>query len=64
MLAEGQPLEEAARFGSAAAALTTTRLGAQDALPSREAVVALLREADPSLSVAARSSRAPRSPRP
>jgi ribokinase len=42
MLAEGNPLDEAARFASAAAALTTTKLGAQAALPRREAVLALL----------------------
>jgi ribokinase len=43
MLAEGRPIDEAARFASAAAAITTTKLGAQAALPRRDAVVALLR---------------------
>jgi ribokinase len=42
MLAEGRPLPEAARFASAAAALATTKLGAQAALPRREAIQALL----------------------
>lgn len=42
-LAEGHPIAEAARFANAAAALTTTKLGAQPALPSRRAVLALLR---------------------
>jgi ribokinase len=49
MLAEGRPLEVAARFASAAAALTTTKLGAQDALPSREAVLVLLQATASSL---------------
>jgi ribokinase len=39
-LAEGQPLTDAAAFGSAAAALATTALGAQTALPRREALEA------------------------
>lgn len=42
MLAEGRPAAEAGRFASAAAALATTRLGAQAALPTRESVTALL----------------------
>jgi ribokinase len=42
-LAEGQPLPAAARFANAAAALKTTRLGAQAGLPRRSAVLALLR---------------------
>lgn len=43
-LAEGWPLEEAGRFANAAAALATTALGAQAALPTREAVMDLLEE--------------------
>jgi ribokinase len=35
-LCEGQPLAEALRFGNAAGALATTRLGAQPSLPYRE----------------------------
>jgi ribokinase len=42
-LAFGIPLGEAGRFASAAAALATTRLGAQAALPTRRAVEAFLR---------------------
>jgi ribokinase len=41
-LAEGRTLAEAGRFASAAAALTTTRLGAQPALPRRDEVLGLL----------------------
>ncbi|HEU4629219.1 MAG TPA: ribokinase [Gemmatimonadaceae bacterium] len=41
-LAEGAPPPDAARFASAAAALTTTVLGAQAALPRRDAVQRLL----------------------
>lgn len=41
-LAEGQPLPEAVRWGNAAGALATTRLGAQPSLPARQAVAALL----------------------
>ncbi|MEP6668581.1 MAG: ribokinase [Chthoniobacter sp.] len=44
-LAEGQPIPHAARFANAAAALATTQLGAQQALPKRIAVLALLRRA-------------------
>jgi ribokinase len=40
--AEGRMLEEAGPFASAAAALATTALGAQTALPRREAVLDLL----------------------
>jgi hypothetical protein len=36
---------DAAVFANAAAALTTTKLGAQPALPKRKAVLALLRRA-------------------
>jgi ribokinase len=42
-LAEGRPLTEAAALGNAAAALATTRLGAQAGLPRRQAVLELLR---------------------
>lgn len=41
-LAQGQPLARAAAFASAAAALATTRLGAQPGLPRRAEVEALL----------------------
>nr|MDQ3624008.1 PfkB family carbohydrate kinase [Verrucomicrobiota bacterium] len=41
MLAEGRPLAEAAAFANAAAALATTVIGAQESLPTREAVIAL-----------------------
>ncbi len=41
-LAEGWSLAEAGRFASAAAALATTKLGAQTGLPDRAAVLALL----------------------
>ena len=34
-LGEGQPLEEAAAFANAAAALSVTKAGAQPSLPSR-----------------------------
>lgn len=44
-LGEGQPLEQAGRFASAAAALATTALGAQASLPTRSAVLALLSRA-------------------
>lgn len=42
-LAEGQPIPSAAAFANAAAALATTKLGAQEALPRRAAILALLR---------------------
>lgn len=42
-LAEGQPLLTAARFASAAAALSVTRRGAQPSLPRREEIDALLK---------------------
>lgn len=42
-LAEGQPLPDAARFANAAAALATTQLGAQPALPRRSALLSFLR---------------------
>jgi len=43
-LAEGCPLEEAARFGSAAAAISVTRLGAQPSVPRRAEIEDFLRE--------------------
>ena len=43
MLAEGRDIEQTARFGHAAAALATTKLGAQAGLPTRAAVEALLK---------------------
>jgi ribokinase len=42
-LAEGRPLEEAMRWGSAAGALSTTKKGAQPSLPQRGEVESLLR---------------------
>ena len=39
---EGKPLPEAARWASAAGALAVTRVGAQDAMPARDAIEALL----------------------
>ena len=42
-LVEGRPLVEAVTFANAAAALSTTRFGAQSAMPDREAVERLLR---------------------
>jgi ribokinase len=42
-LAEGRPLEEAMRWGSAAGALSTTKKGAQPSLPTRSEVEGLLR---------------------
>jgi ribokinase len=45
-LAEGSGLVDAARFANAASALATTKVGAQAALPRREAVLALLRSRD------------------
>ena len=41
-VAEGRPLSEAGAFANAAAALKTTKLGAQAGLPRRKAVQALL----------------------
>ena len=41
-LAGGQPLAEAVRWGNAAGALATTRLGAQPSLPTRQELQALL----------------------
>lgn len=45
MLAEGKSLEDAGPFANAAAALTTTKLGAQAALPTRSQVESLLPKA-------------------
>ena len=41
-LAEGRSLEEAVRWGSAAGALAVTSVGAQDSMPTRDAVLARL----------------------
>lgn len=41
-LAEGMPIPDAARFASAAAALSVTRHGAQSSIPTRAEVLALL----------------------
>ena len=41
-LAEGRPMQEAIRFGSAAGAIAVTRKGAQDALPTRDEITNLL----------------------
>jgi ribokinase len=43
-LAEGKPLIEAVRWGNAAGALATTKLGAQPSLPTRRALETLLAE--------------------
>ncbi len=43
-LAEGQSLAEAVRWGNAAGALATTKLGAQPSLPNRQALEKLLAE--------------------
>jgi ribokinase len=42
-LIEGKPLMEALRFANAAGAVTTTKLGAQTSLPTREEVEALMK---------------------
>ncbi len=41
-LSEGRPLGEAVRWGAAAGALAVTRVGAQDSMPTREAVFGML----------------------
>lgn len=41
-LTEGKPIEEAVHFANAAAALTCTKIGAQQAMPTREEVEELL----------------------
>jgi len=45
-LTESMPLARAARFASAAAALTTRALGAQTAMPGRAEVETLLQGSD------------------
>jgi ribokinase len=47
-LAEGSPLEAAIPFACAAGALTCTRRGAQESLPTRDAILALLARRIPS----------------
>lgn len=49
-LAEGQPLEQAARFANAAAALAVTKQGAQESAPTRSAIEAFLLANSPSSS--------------
>ena len=46
-LAEGQPMEQAARFANAAAAISVTRLGAQASIPTRKEVDHLLSATNP-----------------
>lgn len=41
-VAEGRPMQEAIRFGSAAGAIAVTRKGAQDSLPTRDEIANLL----------------------
>jgi ribokinase len=41
-LAEGKPFAEAVRWGNAAGALATTKMGAQPSLPERGAIVAII----------------------
>jgi ribokinase len=41
-LAEGKPFAEAVRWGNAAGALATTKMGAQPSLPERRAVENLI----------------------
>ena len=41
-LSEGHPLDSAVRWGCAAGALSVTRVGAQDSMPTRDAVSAML----------------------
>ncbi|HZZ59305.1 MAG TPA: ribokinase [Opitutaceae bacterium] len=43
-LAEGRPLDDAVRFGQAAAAISVTRPGTQSSVPSRAEIDALLRK--------------------
>jgi ribokinase len=58
-LAEGSELAEAARFAHAASALATTKVGAQAALPRRDAVMALLGETRSSIATAERPEHPP-----
>ncbi|RUO94787.1 ribokinase [Corallococcus sp. AB018] len=51
-LAESQPLLSAARFAHAAAAIATTRLGAQAGLPYRDEVLGLLADVVPDVQLA------------
>ena len=44
-LSEGHPLEEAVRWGCAAGALAVKQVGAQDSMPTRDAVLKLLENA-------------------
>ena len=44
-IAEGRPIQEAIRLGSAAGAIAVTRKGAQDSLPTREEMLHLLMRA-------------------
>jgi len=46
VVAEGRPLQEAIRFGSAAGAIAVTRKGAQDSLPTRDEIMNLLTQSD------------------
>lgn len=46
-LADGRGLEEAVRWGNAAGALACTVVGAQEAMPTREAIEQLLRRSGP-----------------
>lgn len=43
-LSEGRSLEEAVRWGCAAGALAVTQVGAQDSMPTRDAVLSMLRK--------------------
>lgn len=45
-LAAGQSLESAVQWGCAAGALSVTRVGAQDSMPDRDTVTALLNQSD------------------
>ncbi|OPZ81284.1 MAG: putative sugar kinase YdjH [bacterium ADurb.Bin429] len=45
-LTEGKPLRAAARFAVAAAGLSTTRAGAQAAMPGREEIEEMLAQSD------------------
>jgi ribokinase len=45
-VAEGRPMQEAIRFGSAAGAITVTRKGAQASLPTRDEIAHFLRQSE------------------